>query len=579
MALQVWLPLNGNLNNQGLATNTFSNKGSSYITVDNSGKIGKCYNFNSTANNLGIYSADGGFMDKYINNKSWTICAWVQTSSSDTIVVSLSYGLRMFVGASTYISLYNSSRSVNCTSSVNANDGKWHHLAATYNVSTNTIKFYVDGVNTGTQAYTSGYTYASSWVNGLYVGKDPNDSTVNDHYLFKGKMNDVRIYDHALSPREVSELAKGLVLHYPLNRDGFGLDNILKTTYTLASNWVADQGTISNGVATITPTSDSGRRIYQTPAMGGWSWQASTTYTVSVEARSDDGAKLIISPYGSGAANSSVMTVTSKWKRYSYTFTSTASPSTSSLTLNVSQTSGVTLQMRRPKMEISSVATPWITNSADTEYSIFGLNSTTVPDTSGYVRNGTANNDPTSSFDTPRYLSSICLDGVNQTVQMPNLSTLITDGIFTANIWFKKVTDGWGTKSYETIFGGPSGFELEAKNSGTNSPVIRAYNWGGSTFSYTLDVWHMLTMVRTTEDTKFYLDGELKLTGTAATIPSGNYFLGSWRDTTSQNYKGQLSDFRLYATALTADQVKQLYEAPISLANNGTLFANEFNET
>ena len=89
----------------------------------------------------------------------------------------------------------------------------------------------------------------------------------------------------------------------------------------------------------------------------------------------------------------------------------------------------------------------------------------------------------------------------------------------------------------------------------------------------------MLTMVRTTEDTKFYLDGELKLTGTAATIPSGNYFLGSWRDTTSQNYKGQLSDFRIYATALTADQVKQLYEVPISLANNGTLFANEFNET
>jgi len=29
-----------------------------------------------------------------------------------------------------------------------------------------------------------------------------------------GYLNDVRIYNHALSPKEVEEIAKGLVLHY-----------------------------------------------------------------------------------------------------------------------------------------------------------------------------------------------------------------------------------------------------------------------------------------------------------------------------------------------------------------------------
>ena len=36
------------------------------------------------------------------------------------------------------------------------------------------------------------------------------------------KLNDIRIYDHALSPLEVKEISKGLILHYPLNRNGWG---------------------------------------------------------------------------------------------------------------------------------------------------------------------------------------------------------------------------------------------------------------------------------------------------------------------------------------------------------------------
>ena len=70
MALRVWLPLNGSLENIGVSDIAFTNSNTSFITVDNNGKIGKCYTFNSTANNNGISSVDNGFMNKYINNKS-----------------------------------------------------------------------------------------------------------------------------------------------------------------------------------------------------------------------------------------------------------------------------------------------------------------------------------------------------------------------------------------------------------------------------------------------------------------------------------------------------------------------------
>jgi hypothetical protein len=47
MSLQIWLPLDGNLNNYGVSGLTFSNVSSSNTTVSTSGKIGSCYNNNS----------------------------------------------------------------------------------------------------------------------------------------------------------------------------------------------------------------------------------------------------------------------------------------------------------------------------------------------------------------------------------------------------------------------------------------------------------------------------------------------------------------------------------------------------
>jgi hypothetical protein len=39
-------------------------------------------------------------------------------------------------------------------------------------------------------------------------------NAVQSTYNLNGKLNDVRIYDHCLTPSEVKEISQGLVLHY-----------------------------------------------------------------------------------------------------------------------------------------------------------------------------------------------------------------------------------------------------------------------------------------------------------------------------------------------------------------------------
>ena len=86
MSLQVWLPLNGNLNNYGLDGSLgFTNTASATVAAD--GKIGSCYSFSTTSGN-GLLLSSGKsaseFMDAYINHHSWSLCAWVRATSSKT---------------------------------------------------------------------------------------------------------------------------------------------------------------------------------------------------------------------------------------------------------------------------------------------------------------------------------------------------------------------------------------------------------------------------------------------------------------------------------------------------------------
>jgi hypothetical protein len=43
------------------------------------------------------------------------------------------------------------------------------------------------------------------------------ETYANGYFGFNGSIQDVRIYNHTLTPQEIKEISRGLVLHYPLN--------------------------------------------------------------------------------------------------------------------------------------------------------------------------------------------------------------------------------------------------------------------------------------------------------------------------------------------------------------------------
>lgn len=200
-------------------------------------------------------------------------------------------------------------------------------------------------------------------------------------------------------------------------------------------------------------------------------------------------------------------------------------------------------------------------------------------DCSGYNNDGTIYGYLSANPSSAKYNKSITFDGYDTAVCIGNLNTMVPEGIFTFSCWIN--VSVFGSKGWGTIFGGPSGFEYQSKRGSSASPLLVAYSWGQNSEggqTYELNKWNMVTIVRTYSDAKFYLNGELYYTGSAATIPSGNYFLGSWRDYYSQNYKGSMSDVRIYATALSADDIKELYNTASYIDNSGNYLCYEFDE-
>ena len=579
MSLQVWLPLNGNLNNQGLSEVTVTNNGA---TVDSNGKIGSCYSFDGGADRVSI-------SDPLPFTEDLTMMAWIKPTnvSSTTTQYALSYNTDTG-GTSGHllgIGMYGSSAlAVWCsgtvfTPGVTLVDNTWYHVAAS-RARTGELKVYVNGSCILTSVDSN--APASRWFT---IGGRSNSATGGAGgvgYCFKGSINDVRLYDHCLSAKEVKEISKGLIGHWKLDNNGFGNPNLINTDNPLQAGGrtvVTDKKLIISATDTTADTYFTIKLaeaiqadVEYTLSCGVEDMNCNTNWNFPLFAQGNPISKtLVISPNASKASITFTVPTGSSYVGTTIIFMDDGGrPSTNPNDITLSNF----------KLEKGSVATHWCPHTSDNMYTLLGLDSSAEVDCSGLSNNGTkiGGLTPSTSPVSIRYESCYDFDGNTGSIQIPNLATLAPSGEFTMNCWIYH-DDTWSSKGYETILGGPNNtFELEAKVTSTNSPVLYAYSWGQGKATYELNKWNMITMTRNASESKFYINGELKITGTAGTIPPGNYFMGAWRSSSEQNYKGKISDFRLYSNVLSVEDIQELYNTSASVDKNGNMYAYEFKE-
>ena len=581
MSLQVWLPLNGDLHNQGLANVTVTNNGA---TIDNNGKIGKCYNFAGSPQYINT-----GF-DEDFGQGDFSISCWIKIIENTSMRYQCIIGNKTTAAASKGCAIYyyqptgkflwstadgSGATEIFTVNSFKQHYGEWIHIAMIRNSSDSKKGyFYINGERE--ELASIPVIRDVSQTAKMFIGSCLTLSKEN--YYFTGSINDIRIYDHALSPLEVKHLAQGLVLHYPLNRGGFGGENLLANT---------DFGGVSKKYTLMSGTE------------GGFSfppttWKRNTQYTLSCRLRGNANINLYLI---SSAGNEALHWVnredlsTTDYRLYTITFTSKSDRDVQNLYIctrygasNSTIGDWFEIENNSLKLEYGSVPTTWTPAPSDDLFSQMGLDNNIEYDVSGYGNNGTRVGTFSWSGDTPRYGVSTQFNG-SQYIQLPFPCGMISEAVTVACWGYES---NWDTVYAERLIGaatGSSGWCIG--DYGSENTLFAFYANGSynaaSGFKQLSNGWHHFAITFDGFNLKYYVDGVLFSSKTFSTKQSAT---GVYNIQIGQHYggacsfRGNMSDVRIYATALSADDVMALYHTPIFLSNNGTLLTQgEFVES
>lgn len=619
MSLQVWLPLISDLHNQGVSGLT-PVQTTAPTWVD--GKLGK-------AMSTGALYLPANDVAKFYNNNAMSFAFWIYAvgSSGSGVVLgqeAMSAGNnRMFT-----IFQYPSPNDLHLSWQSNESgttflgsilygvfpSDTWTHCAIAYDGAKASI--YING------EYRTSWNGVSTRTNFAYDVPIPNKSI---RYL-----NDLRIYNHCLSAKEVKELSKGLVAHYTLNGSGRGCDNILTNSsgYNGTSDWGGlvsvgnENGTpylISKRTDTITTTRTFVTHSAITSLVSSWATgdkftmsgyyrvPSNETYAVQANMFIRWGASTSTSDTGFYTPSSSAV-VKDTWIRFEYTFEVPSYTSGSAVNFYLSAFSqGLsTVHWKYLKLEKGDKATPWLPNSSDAQYSAMGYNDTTVYDSSGFNHHGQtwaydSNGSIEISSGTPRYSVSTYINSSDNTTSTASGTryiygqcALTTPSYLTVAFWCKAVA-GYNSST------GQGQFCLTMNdigiNAGTDYNTVPMHHRDScidictsEPYHKTVPInfgnaneWHHHAIVYDGRYGKVYKDGvyvtQVDMGSTMPLASMKAIVIGySHAGGVIRSNKSYYSDFRLYATALSADDIKELYQVGASIDKSGNMYAYEFNE-
>jgi hypothetical protein len=206
MALRIWLPLDNSFVNYGCSDVTVGNQGGSF---SNTWYARTAPYFWATSATSRISVPYHWYGTNQISFAMW-VCprapsAWTSIfgweGAANRVEVSTSQTTYYFFGDSNALI----ANSTQLTSGMV--NGTWNHIALVAD-GTN-VRFYRNGnlVNTVAQANTVATSFNNASRNIWFGGYSDN---------YNGYYQDIRVYDNAISAKEVKELSQGLAFHYPM---------------------------------------------------------------------------------------------------------------------------------------------------------------------------------------------------------------------------------------------------------------------------------------------------------------------------------------------------------------------------
>ena len=578
MALQIWLPLNGNLNNQGLNTYTISNTG----VIDSLGKIGSCYSYSKQ------YTLISG--DIISNLSKFSISCWVYLTNAST------YNIFTSENSSGYWQFLLGNNSIKVRDSVSGLSGSriektitaipssvWVHITVVYDEGV--VKVYQNGVLKDTLTFHSGATMNTH--DKMYIGADG----LNNASTYPGncKINDFRVYNHCLSDKEVSEISKGLILHYKLSENYQTLNNSFKyPTFNTSSG--------HGGWSHWAPSNNTG--TYSQNTNREYIYRDTQTYSHYFEHKS--GANYYIcyqSPAFEGgyrSAQAIIKMPNGEDPRGHVRFGHNANVGTNPPTTFTQLGDGFWLMKHEGFQQDGSndlvsiyithnkgvyISEAYLENDKKVCSDIFSTNNNNIIDCSGYTREGEIIGNLTTNSDTPRYDYVTSFDGKSY-IQITSPSVEVRSVSF----WAK----------WNSIPSGQSVVFVDQKSKmgfGLTSTGILCSSNGISTNTFNktsivANKWYHFVIVNTgtaptSKNRDLFINGVKQ-------IPTSNasnwtfdidYLQVGKRSTTSDGFVGSISDFRMYVTPLTDNDVMDLYSTSTSVDNFGNLHCYEVDES
>lgn len=616
MALQVWLPLNGSIENKGLLDTSFTGS----VEYSDTAKFNKSVS-------TGELRMPGDKVAQVFNNKEVTITLWLYVNAESRTEESAAGGI-----------LFGNNRI--------STDGNVRHYCIFQYPTCNDL--HLSCMNDGTINQHLGVVIANvlpsyQWTHIAFVYKNPEVwayingkeaghwidivNTVSNYAYDTPLINssttrmvqDLRMYNHALSPREVKEVYQSLYCH-TLVGDVDGVvtgKNLFKGSKLINKedeinfvigeiNWCGTReyteegfhikGNLdgvgnSNGVFFATDRNTIGLKTGDT-----------VTFSADIKGTAGDGEPSIC--YWATTADSSDFwhkqvfgdslrdLPADKYTRVSVTIVLDDLYALSEAQWDyfcVAAGFGGEYWIKNIKLEKGSSATPWTPNPSET--SSFFSDSDIIYDTSGHCNHGTKVGEFSTSDDTPRYIKSYEFNGKDAYIKLPQ-STKIKDEI-TCAVW--GYMDDWsayaGTKDVRLFSCTEAGgWNIENYYNFLNFPIFANNVYRNcvseTTWASLTPGWHHFAVTYDGKTSCIYLDGNLNKSETHFTskVPimynSNNTLLigaeagpGDGYQENSILFNGKMVDFRLYAVALNATEIEEIYNSSLTLTDNNTLIS------